>query len=969
MSIVLPATPTPADGVPLLIDQEQTLAEQAQTGLFVVQDDVIRYANPALTELLGWSHGALIGQSYLVTTAPAFREHAQATVQRRLMGKIGRPGQMRCQRQDGSTFEARVFARRIDFHGHPAVLITLLDITELHDALRRVEWNAGMLAHTEALCRSGSFEVEWPSGTVKPSSGLRALVGLTAESGTLMSLDALAWVPPEERAYVAGIWRNATPNEAFEFQHRVQCADGQRLVVLHRGMLRASGLRRMQGVALLQDITAQREAEQRIVDLASHTEVTGLPNRTALLDQLDAAMHAARWESRGFSLLTIDVSRIAEIKSSMGFGAGDTLAMALAARLQEACGPGETVAQLGDTEFALLLEAGPDGVPIDVFVRAEALQRLLQAPVRLGLTDVFPQGVIGLAAFPLDSDTPNGLLEAAQTARLDVKGATGIAQFRQEVSARVRRDMAIESALRHAIDQQELTLHYQPQVNLATGAICGAEALLRWNSAQLGFVSPAEFIPIAERSGQIGAIGDWVLRRACEQLATWRRAGLPAVRLAVNLSPAQLQRPDLARHIQTLLLETGARAGSLGVELTESMLMADLEQAMTTLCAIKAIGVEIALDDFGTGYSSLSSLSRLPIDVVKIDRSFVQDVTAATQQVSVTRAIINMAHDLQMRVLAEGVETDGQLSLLASHGCDEFQGFWFSPPVPVEAFEALLREGRRLPERFVTRMHRTRTLLLVDDEDNIVSSLKRLLRRDGYHIITATSAAEGLLRLAEHEVDVIVSDQRMPGMTGVEFLRRAKALYPHTVRMVLSGYTELQSIIDAVNEGAIYKFLTKPWDDQLLRDHVAEAFRQKELTDENRRLARQVQTANADLGELNERLGRLLVQQRDQTELLGASVEGTRGILDDLPVLVLGLDSDGFVAYANSLAARSLAHHPSLLGHPACDVLPCLGAIPMPDSLDIDDRRYQIHKSELVTGGGPRGQLLVLTPQPLPSSV
>jgi PAS domain S-box-containing protein/diguanylate cyclase (GGDEF)-like protein len=944
----------------------QALAEQAQTGLFVVQDERIAYANPALAELLGWPIGELIGQPHQVTTAPAYREHTRLVVQRRLQGKTGRPGQMHCLRRDGSTFEARVFARRIEHAGQPAVLVTLFDITELQEALQRVGWNAGMLARTEALCRSGSFEIDWPGGAVTPSSGLRALVGLDADASASMHIDRLDWIPPEERAYVGGIWRNARPHEPFEFQHRVQCADGRRLVVLHRGVLDDGP--RARGVAILQDITAQREAEQRIHELASQDEVTGLPNRAALLDQLDAAMHVARRGSLGIVLLTIDVPRITEIKSSMGFGAGDTLAMALAARLVQACGAGESVAQLGDSEFALMIETGQGQTPRDLIGRAEALQHRLLLPVRLGTTEVFPQGLVGIASFPADADTPAGLLEAAQTARLDIRGSAGIALFRQEVSSRARRDMAIESALRKAIDGAELSVHYQPQVDLSSGALCGAEALLRWTSEELGVVTPSEFIPIAERSGLIGAIGDWVLRHVCEQLAVWRRVGLPAVRVGVNLSPAQLQRPDLARHVQQVLLETGARAADLGIELTESMLLADVEQASAVLRAIKAIGVEISLDDFGTGYSSLSSLSRLPIDVVKVDRSFVHDVSAATQQVSVTRAIINMAHGLQMQVLAEGVETEGQLSLLASNGCDRFQGFWFSKPLRVEDFEALLREGRRLPERLVMRERRQRTLLLVDDEENIVASLKRLLRRDGYHIITATSAAEGLQRLAEHEVDVIVSDQRMPGMTGVEFLHRAKALYPQTVRMVLSGYTELQSIIDAVNEGAIYKFLTKPWDDTLLRSHIAEAFRQKELADENLRLTRQLETANADLASLNERLERLVGQQRDQAELLAASANGLRDVLDDLPVGVLGVDPEGMVAYANLAAERTLCSSGSLLGRPALEALPeawltpaDLHTRPCPP-VDTDITRFQVLSSEFGRGDNARGQLLILLP-------
>lgn len=946
-------------------DDGRSLVEDAQTGLFVVRDHRICYANPMFADMVGWDASELIGQPDDLITAVAFRAHTRAVVERRLAGKTGRPGQIQCLRRDGSTFDARVFARRIEFEGAPAVLVTLFDISELRDAVRRAEWNAGMLARTEALCRSGSFEVMLPSGQLTLSAGLRALLGLGEEPAAPTSIDALSWVPANEQAFVAGIWRAATPDEPFEFQHRVLCSDGRRLVVLHRGVLAADDAAGTRGVAILQDITAQREAELRIQDLASHDEVTGLPNRASLLDHVDAAIHAARWESRGFAVLALEVPRIAQIKSSMGFGAGDALAMALAARLREACGEGEVVAHLGDTEFALMFETTGSDTRDAVRQRALALQQSLLAPVRLGATDAFPLCVIGIALFPSDGDTPELLLEAAQTARLDVAGSAGLAFFRPESTNRALREMRVETALRHAIEHHEFELHYQPQVDLGSGAIAGAEALLRWQSAELGPVSPAEFIPIAERAGLIGAVGEWVIRRACEQIAAWRRAGVPTVRIGVNLSPAQLQRPDLARHLQTVLTETGTEAASLGVELTESMLTDDVEHTATVLRSIKAIGIEISLDDFGTGFSSLNSLSRLPIDVVKVDRSFVHDVTAATQQVSVTRAIINMAHGLQMKVLAEGVETEGQLSLLASNGCDQFQGFWFSKPLPADAFAAMLREGKRLPERLMTRTRRARTLLLVDDEENIVAALKRLLRRDGYHIVTACSAAEGLQRLAEHEVDVIVSDQRMPGMTGVEFLHRAKALYPNTVRMVLSGYTELQSIIDAVNEGAVYKFLTKPWDDARLREHVAEAFRQKELADENRRLAHRVETANADLAALNERLERLLGQQRGHAELLVASAEGTRGVLDELPVAVLGVDVEGVVAYANRAAERTLACCGGLLGRLAVDALaaPDLHD-PNTVEIELEGQRFQVLCGELATGGTQRGKLVVLLPRP-----
>jgi CheY-like chemotaxis protein len=379
--------------------------------------------------------------------------------------------------------------------------------------------------------------------------------------------------------------------------------------------------------------------------------------------------------------------------------------------------------------------------------------------------------------------------------------------------------------------------------------------------------------------------------------------------------------------------------------------------------------VEISLDDFGTGFSSLSSLSSLPIDIVKVDRSFVHDVTGSSKDVSVTRAVISMAHGLQMQVLAEGVETEGQLSLLVANGCDKFQGYWFSPPLGPDEFARLVREQKGLPERFVARAKRTRTLLLVDDEENILNALKRLLRRDGYHLITATSAAEGLQRLAEHEVDVIVSDQRMPGMTGVEFLRRAKELYPDTVRMVLSGYTELQSIIDAVNEGAIYKFLTKPWDDERLRSHVAEAFRQKDLADENRRLSREVEAANADLASVNAQLEHLLAQRQDQTALLQASAGSMRELIDRLPAAVLGLDPDGSLVFANGEAERVLPHVDTLMGRTAASVLwpelfDATGRLLLLDRTVMQrDKRLRVMAREISVEGQPRGHVLVLLPE------
>ena len=959
----------------LTLQSARTWLDEARTGLMVTRDLAICFANAALHEMLDVAPGSLLGRVALDLVAPEDVERVREQVRQRIEGTPGRPYDIRCRRDDGTLFDARVCGRRILIGGEPADLITLIDVTELKDALRRAEWDKHMLEQVETLCRSGSFEIELPGGHIVLSSGLRALAGLPADAPDPDHIDQVAWLLPEERALVAGFWRHAIPGEPFEFQHQLFSADGRRRVVLHRGVLTEAGNDGSQrGVAILQDITAQRDAEQRIQELATRDEVTGLFNRATFLQQVDTAVQGAQWDPYHFALLALDVPRIDEVKATLGFGAGDALTMTIAARLNVCCGEGETVAHLGGSEFALLLTPSHESQHEVTLQRAQDVLTALQAPHRIGSHEVFPLCIIGIANFPDDGRSAAQLLECAQTARLGAGAGSGIAFFQPQANAQAMRELRLEAALRSAVAQGELSLQYQPQVDLATGAITGAEALLRWTNAEFGVVPAAELIAIAERSALIGPIGTWVLREACRQAMAWRKAGLPALRVSVNLSAAQLLQESahggVADSIQAVLREAGADADCLGIELPESALLTNVQRTTTLLRQIRSLGVQIAVDDFGTGMSSMSSLRSVPIDVVKVDRSFVHDVTTAPAEVSVTRAIITMAHSLHIRVLAMGVESESQAGLLATNGCDAIQGYWFSPPLSATGFETLLREGRRLPERFTTRPQRRRTLLLVDDEENILSSLRRLFRRDGYHIITATSASEGLQRLVEGGVDVIVSDQRMPGMTGVEFLRRAKDLYPETVRMVLSGFTELQSIIDAVNEGAIYKFLTKPWDDSLLRSHVSEAFRHKEMADENRRLAREVEAAANDLATLNERLEQSLLQQRQQSELLQASSGGLREILDEIPAAVVGIDTEGMVAYLNREALLVLPEAADLLGRMAAEALPVGLQHPANEhraserEVQIAGRLFRAFRRPLYKGRVPRGALWMLVPTP-----
>ena len=415
-------------------------------------------------------------------------------------------------------------------------------------------------------------------------------------------------------------------------------------------------------------------------------------------------------------------------------------------------------------------------------------------------------------------------------------------------------------------------------------------------------------------------LGDWKREAVCQQLRAWEQVGVRVPRLSMRISQLELQQPDMVDKLRQSLLANGLQAQALGIEISEQALFNASPELVKTLNQLRGLGLEISLGDFGAGATNLGLLRTLPVDVIKVHRSCVPDVTAATGDVSLTRAIINMAHSLQMKVMADGVETTGQLTLLIANGCDRMQGPVLSPFVDAAALVHQLASKITLPAHLLNR-RRERTLLLVDDEPNIVSALRRLFRREGYRIVTASSGAEGLQRMAEYEVDVVLSDQRMPGMTGVEFLRRAKELYPNTVRMVLSGYTELQSITDAVNEGAIYRFLTKPWDDERLLVHVREAFAHKELGDENKRLATEVVTASEALAAANERLEMVLNNQQQQIDQEAARANAVRDMLDLVPVPLLGVDPDGVIVLANQEAQRVLGHRTAVLGEPAEAVL------------------------------------------------
>jgi len=384
--------------------------------------------------------------------------------------------------------------------------------------------------------------------------------------------------------------------------------------------------------------------------------------------------------------------------------------------------------------------------------------------------------------------------------------------------------LELEAALRKAVSNEEFVLFYQPKVQLRSGHIDGFEALLRWQRPEHGLVMPEDFIRTLEDTGLIVRVGNWVIDSVCKQISSWMQSGLDPVRVSVNVSGRQFIEGDLENDVLKALADNDVAADQLELELTESSLMANTEHTIVILQNLKKQGVQISIDDFGTGYSSLAYLRRFPIDKLKIDIAFIRDVTSNPDDASIVRAIVQMAHSLKMEVIAEGVETAAQLAYLRRNGCDQIQGYHFSRPLSSPEAEQMLRAEKRLPVPEGEPLTPVNTLLVVDDEANILATLGRLFRHDGYNILSGCSAAEGFELLALHEVQVILCDQRMPTMSGTDFLDRVKDMYPDTLRIILSGYTDLASIMDAINRGAIYRFYTKPWDNKVLRENIRAAF-------------------------------------------------------------------------------------------------------------------------------------------------
>jgi PAS domain S-box-containing protein len=575
---------------------------------------------------------------------------------------------------------------------------------QVADRLRDRE---AQLAHAQRLARIGYWEWDPEHKQVLLSPGIQEMFGLPATATAATVVEFLRLVHSKDRLAVKrAIARGARSQTGFSIEYRIVRPDGCERVIHLDSEVASSDQRVAAGAAgICQDITERRQAESRIRFLAYFDPVTGLPNRVLFKDLLIRTLADAKRHQRLLGLLLVDLDHFKRVNDTVGYDGGDRLLQSLAKRLVgcvrindhvsrcpiseetgEAALVGENaVYRLGGDEFLILL--GEIRRPEDGAKVAQRVSEVLKQPFIIDDQEIGVTSSIGISVFPLDGADPDALLTSAEAAMYHAKeqGRNGYQFFTTAVTDRARRRFSLETILRKAIERNEFELHFQPQIDLPRQQVVGVEALLRLNHARVGMIPPADFVPIAEETGLILPIGEWVIGEAARQAALWRTGGLPPLRIAVNLSAAQLKQPGFPQRIEDILRGTGIGPSELEVELTESVLFENTNVCIATLNELAELGTKIAIDDFGTGYSSLTYLRRFPLSGLKVDRSFVRDVNFDIDDAAIVNAVIALAHSLRLRVVAEGVENSEQLAFLVARGCEEAQGYLFAKPMDAAA--------------------------------------------------------------------------------------------------------------------------------------------------------------------------------------------------------------------------------------------------------------------------------------------
>ena len=677
-------------------ERYRLLVERMREGLVQADNDgVLQFVNDRFCEMVGYTREELVGAKGELLLAYSEDVTLMREKTRLRMRHVADQYEVRVRRKDGTVVWMEIGgAPVVDAAGNAVGSIGVHnDVTErrmAEEALRESEARYRLMAEnsTDMISRTSNKGI-----ILYASDACRRLLGYEPSEIVGRSFyDFIFELDREEVRYLSALIHETGPTT---FAYRVEKKDGSLVwfETTSRSVRDALTGKIREIVGVSRDVTERKRVEEQIEYQAYHDALTGLPNRRLFRDRLTVALAHARRLKNPLAVMFLDLDRFKVVNDTLGHSTGDELLKAIAARLQASLREEDSIARMGGDEFTVLL--ADLKTPDDAAKIALKVLETVALPLQIDGTELFITTSIGIALFPSDGDTAEMLLANADHAMYRAKdaGRNSYQMFTPAMNSRALERLSLENDLRHALERGELELHYQPQINIVSGRVMGVEALLRWNRPGFGLVSPMDFIPIAEETRLIVPIGEWVLREACRQAKAWQGDRPSGFRMAVNLSPRQFQHSDLPQVIASALELSGLAPGDLELEITESLAMQNTSRTISTLHRLREMGVQIAIDDFGTGHSSLNYLRSFPIDSVKIDQEFVQEIEASAPDRAIVSAVIGMARGLRLRVTAEGVETDHQLAFLREQGCEEVQGFLFGEPVPATAFQPKREES------------------------------------------------------------------------------------------------------------------------------------------------------------------------------------------------------------------------------------------------------------------------------------
>ena len=692
-----------------LLLKQQAILENASVGILFTRNGVIAHCNPRMEAIYGWPAGALVGQRSEVffCTLQDYLAFGKVVGPRLAAGELV-DIEWRNVRRDGSLIWSRHMAKALpSSDGSQSSIWISEDISDkkaaqqaLAEAYRELEHRVQdrtaelQRAHQqlEAVIRSAPLAIytrDLDNRVTGWNPAAEKIFGWTA--GEVIG-KPIPTIPADMQAEADALTDRISQGAALlQVEVVRQRRDGTRIEVSHTVAPLVDAQGGLYGnVTLAADITERKAAEQRIEFLAYHDALTGLPNRLLLQDRLQQAMAQSEREHSHVALVFMDLDNFKQINDTLGHATGDRLLKEMASRLRDCIRDTDTISRQGGDEFVVVLSDLPDShaaLPV-----VDKIMGQMQQPFMIEGNELLTSVSVGVAISPGDGRDFETLLKKADMAMYRAKeaGRNTYHFFDEEMSLEASEHLMLRTGLRRALERHELALHYQPQIDLASGMVIGAEALIRWQHPDLGLVSPGRFIPVAEDSGLIVPIGEWVIHEACRQAMAWQQAGLPALLIAVNLSAVQFRRGNVEKTVIHALAQSGFDPALLELELTESILIQNVEQVLAAVKRLKLLGVKLSIDDFGTGYSSLSYLKRFDIDKLKIDQSFIRDLATDPDDAAIVNAIIQMAHSLNLKVIAEGVETPGMLQQLHDFECDEAQGYHFARPMPADEFARYL---------------------------------------------------------------------------------------------------------------------------------------------------------------------------------------------------------------------------------------------------------------------------------------